>query len=53
MACDQHYSVISGRWVGDHERLYAIERRLQSKRSPPQAGLESWAARSVSQHLTH
>ena len=38
-------SGISGRWVGDDERLSALELRLRLKRSPPQAGLEPGIAR--------
>ena len=46
-------SVISGRWAGDKERLYAMEPRLRLKRSPSQAGLEPGTARSVSQRFTY
>ena len=46
-------SVISGRWTDDNERLRAMEPRLRSKRSPPQAGIEPGTARSVGQRLTH
>ena len=43
MTCDfppvlfNSISVISGRWVGDNERLYAMEPRLRLKRFPPSA----------------
>ena len=42
-------SFISGRWVGDNDRLYVIDIRLQLKRSLPQAGLEAGTASSASQ----
>ena len=35
------FSVISGRWGGNIERLRAMEPRLRLKRFPTQAGLES------------
>ena len=44
-------SVISGRWAGDTERLYAVELGLRLERSPHQAGLEPGIARSVGQSL--
>ena len=40
-------SIISGQWVGDNERMYAIKPNLQLKSSPPQAGLDTRTARSV------
>ena len=46
-------SVISGRWVGDYERLCAMEPRLRLKRPPDQAGLKPGTARSAGKHLTH
>ena len=46
-------SVISARWVGDNERLCAIEPHLQLKRFSPEARLETGTARSAGQHLTH
>ena len=46
-------SVISGRWFGDNEWLYAMEPCLRLKRSPPQAGLKSETDRSAGQRLTH
>ena len=46
-------SVISGLWACDNERLCALERCLQLKRSLPQAELESRTARSVGQGLTY
>ena len=49
----QHILVISGHWVGDKERLYAVEPYLRLKRSLPQAGLEPLIARSVGQRLTY
>ena len=41
--------VISGRWMGDDERLCTMESRLRLKRSSPQAGLlvEQGTARSA------
>ena len=51
--CVLFNSVISGRWTDDNERLFAMEPRLQLKRSPPQEGIEPGTARSISQHLTH
>ena len=45
-------SVISGKWLGDKERLCAMESHLQSERLPPQVGLEPGTARSVGQPLT-
>ena len=50
-----HFSRIScmpGRWV-DNGWLCAIETRLLLKRFPPQAGLESRAARSAGQRFTN
>ena len=46
-------SVISGRWLGDNERLCAMESLLRLKRPPPQEGLEPGTARSVGQRLTY
>ena len=46
-------SIISGRWVGNNERLCAMEPHLRLKRSPPQVGLKLGTTRSVSQHLTY
>ena len=46
-------SVISGRCVGDNERLCAMESRLRLKISLPQAGHETGAARSVGQRLLY
>ena len=40
-------SVISGRWLGDHERLSAMKPHLRLDGYPPQAGLEPGTARSV------
>ena len=37
--------VLSGRCIGDNEKLSAMEPRLRSKRSTLQAGLESGTAR--------
>ena len=45
-------SLISGRWVGNGW-LCAMETCLLLKRFPPQAGLESRAARSAGQRLTN
>ena len=45
-------SVISGRWLGDNERLRSMEPRLRLEKFPPQAGLESGTARSDGQRLT-
>ena len=42
-------SVISGQWVGDNERLCALEPRVQLKRSSPQVGLEHGTARCLTQ----
>ena len=57
MTCDftsfQQFSVISGRWARDNERLCALEPRLPLKRSTPQARLEPVAAESVGQRLTY
>ena len=41
-------SLISGRWVGDNERPYAMEPHLLLKKSSPQSGLEP----GISQRLT-
>ena len=38
---------ISGRWVGNNEKLLAIEPRLRLKKSSPQAGLEPGTARQA------
>ena len=46
-------SAMSGRWVGDNERLFAMEPCLPLKRYPPKAGLEHKSARSVDQRLTY
>ena len=46
-------SVKSGRWVGDHERLCAMEPCLCLNGSPPLAGLETRTVRSANQRLTH
>ena len=40
-------SVISGRSVGDYERLYAVELRLRLESVLPPVGLEPGTARSV------
>ena len=42
-------SVISGRWLGNYERLCAKDPRLRLKKSMPQAGLEPGTARSADQ----
>ena len=42
-------SVISGRWLGNNERLCAMEPRLRLKKSLPQAELEPGTARSADQ----
>ena len=44
-------SVISGRCMGDNERLHAMEPRVRLERFSPQAGLEPWTARSVGQQI--
>ena len=44
-------SVISGRWLGDSERLCAMEPRLRLERFLSQAGLEPETARTVGQRL--
>ena len=44
-------SIISGRWAGDYERLFAMEPSLRSKRSPHRVGLEPGIAGSESQPL--
>ena len=36
-------------WLGDYERLCAMEPRLRLQRLPPPAGLEPKTARSVDQ----
>ena len=41
--------VSSGRWLGNYERLCAMEPRLRLKKSLPQAGLEPGTARSADQ----
>ena len=46
-------SVISGPWLGDNERLCAMEPRLQLERFLPQVRLEPRTARSVGQRLTY
>ena len=46
-------SVISGRWTGDNEKLYAMEPRLRLERSPPRAGLEPRTVQSIGQGLTY
>ena len=46
-------SVISECWVGDNERLCAMEPHLRLKRSQPQMGLEPGTARSTGHCLTH
>ena len=46
-------SVISGGWVGNNERLCAIEHHSWLKRSPPRAGLEPETARSTGQRITY
>ena len=45
--CDlfNNISVMSGQWVGDNERLCAMQPRLRLERSPLQAELEPVAAR--------
>ena len=43
--------VISGRWACDKKRSCAMEPRLRSKRSPPQAELKPGTATSVGQRL--
>ena len=40
-------SVISGRWLDDNERLWAMEPCLWLERFPPQAGIEPRTARSA------
>ena len=47
------FSVILGQWVGDNERLSAMEPDLRLKRSLPQVGLEPGITRSAGQGLTH
>ena len=42
-------SVISGRWLGNYEKLSAMEPRLRLKKSFPQAGLEPGTARAADQ----
>ena len=42
-------SVISGRWLGNYERLCAMEPRLRLKKSLSQAGLEPGTVRSADQ----
>ena len=42
-------SVISGQWVDDNVKLYAMEPRLRLKRFRPPASLESGTARSAGQ----
>ena len=42
-------SVISGMWVGDNERLCAMEPRVRLKRSSTHAGFEPGIARSAGQ----
>ena len=49
-------SGISGRWVGDNDRLYAMEPREGLKMSPPQAvaaRIKPESFRSPGQRLTH
>ena len=46
-------SVISGRYVGDNERLCATKPRVRLKRSSSQAGLEPGTARSAGQCIIH
>ena len=35
-----YFSVISRRWKGEHERLYAMKRHLGSRRISPPVGFE-------------
>ena len=42
-------SVISRRWTGDNEKLYAMEPRLRLERSAPRAGLEPRTILSIGQ----
>ena len=44
--------VISGRWVGDNEKLCAMEPLLGLKRFPPPGGLKPGTTRSVGQRIT-
>ena len=46
------FSVLSGRWAVDNERLYRMEQCLRLKRALRQAGLVPRTARSVGQCLT-
>ena len=43
--------VISGRLVGDNERLCALKPHKQLKRSPPQASIERGTARKAGMYL--
>ena len=45
--------VISALWMGDNERVCAMESRLQLERSLPQAQLEPGTAKLAGQRLTH
>ena len=45
--------VISGQWVGDNERLCAMEPRLGLKRPSAHVGLKPGTAISRDQHLTY
>ena len=47
------YSVISGPWADDAERLSAVEFRYPVQKFLPRAGLKPGTARLVGQHLTH
>ena len=46
-------SVISEQWVGDNDRLSAMESCLWLKRSPPQPRLKPGTTRLVGQHLSY
>ena len=46
-------SVISGQWVGDNERLFAMESHLRLKESLPQVGFEPGTTRSAGQCLSN
>ena len=47
------FSVISGWWQGDNERLCAMESRSQLERFPPSTGFEPGTATSIGQYLTY
>ena len=47
----KQFSVISGCWADENERLCAMEPHLGLERSPPHAGLELKTTRSVDQGL--